>query len=76
MNKKIAERIKRKFQNLIMLAAILFKSKQKLRIEEISIPEKLEYGQVLVKIFYSSICGAQLNEIDAAKEKTIFYRIC
>ena len=55
-----------------MLAAILFKSKQKLRIEEISIPEKLEYGQVLVKIFYSSICGAQLNEIDAAKGKDNF----
>tara|TARA_B100000575_G_C23120394_1_gene648265 strand:- start:578 stop:1609 length:1032 start_codon:yes stop_codon:yes gene_type:complete len=55
-----------------MLAAVLFKSKQKLRIEEIKVPEKLEYGQVLVKIFYSSICGAQLNEIDAAKGKDNF----
>jgi S-(hydroxymethyl)glutathione dehydrogenase/alcohol dehydrogenase len=30
-------------------------------------PEKLSFGQVLVKIHFSGICGAQLNEISAAK---------
>ena len=30
-------------------------------------PENLSYGQVLVKVKYSGICGAQINEIDAVK---------
>ena len=34
---------------------------------EISLPEELFAGQVLVKISYSGICGAQINEIEAAK---------
>ena len=50
-----------------MKAAILFKSKQDLKIENISLPEKLSFGQVKVKIIYSGICGAQINEIDAIK---------
>ena len=33
----------------------------------IELPKKLEYGQVQVKVFYSGICGAQINEIDAVK---------
>ena len=50
-----------------MKAAILYKSKSKLIVDNIKIPKKLLFGQVLVKIKYSGICGSQINEIDAAK---------
>ncbi len=53
-------------------AAVLFESKQPLEVVEIDIPEKLEYGQVLVKVKYSGICGAQINEIDAVKGEDKF----
>jgi S-(hydroxymethyl)glutathione dehydrogenase / alcohol dehydrogenase len=48
-------------------AAILARSRQPLVIDEIGFPEALAVGQVLVKVLYSTICGAQLNEIAAAK---------
>lgn len=48
-------------------AAILAQSKQPLIVDEIAFPDALDFGQVLVKIHYSSICGAQINEIDAVK---------
>ena len=38
-------------------------------IEKIRIPEKLHEGQVLVKNFYSGVCGSQLGEIDGIKGK-------
>lgn len=47
--------------------AILAESKQPLVVDEYSLPESLDVGQVLVKVHYTSICGAQLNEIDAVK---------
>ena len=47
-------------------AAILVKQKQKLLIDYIEIP-KLLYGQVLVKIKSSRICGSQIGEINGAK---------
>ena len=50
-----------------MKAAILAESKQQLVIDDIALPDNLEFGQVLVDIHYSGICGAQINEIDAAK---------
>ena len=50
-----------------MKAAILVESKKPLIIEDITLPESLEFGQVLVDVHYSGICGAQINEIDAAK---------
>ena len=50
-----------------MKAAILAKSKQPLIVDDITLPDNLEFGQVLVDIHYSGICGAQINEIDAAK---------
>ena len=50
-----------------MKAAILVESNKPLEVAEISLPEELLPGQVLVKINYSGICGAQINEIDAAK---------
>jgi S-(hydroxymethyl)glutathione dehydrogenase/alcohol dehydrogenase len=48
-------------------AAVLAKSREPLIIDEIDLPEALDVGQVLVKILYTTICGAQLNEIAAAK---------
>ena len=50
-----------------MKAGILVQSNAPLEVAEIDMPEKLSFGQVLVKIHYSGICGAQLNEIGAAK---------
>jgi len=48
-------------------AAILAESRQPLVVDEIELPERLDVGQVLVKVLYSTVCGAQLNEIAAAK---------
>lgn len=48
-------------------AAILIESRKPLVIEEIELPDTLDFGQVLVKVQTSSICGAQINEIDAVK---------
>ena len=50
-----------------MKAAILTESKKDLVVEDINLPEKLDFGQVRVVVIYSGICGAQLNEIDATK---------
>ena len=50
-----------------MKAAVLTKSKNPLEICDIDLPEQLDFGQVLVKIFFSGICGAQINEIDFCK---------
>lgn len=50
-----------------MKAAILVESKQPLVIADLAMPDTLEFGQVLVSINYSGICGAQINEIDAVK---------
>ncbi|RJR34095.1 MAG: dehydrogenase [Deltaproteobacteria bacterium] len=48
-------------------AAVLVESKQPLVVTEIDLPRELAVGQVLVKVHYSGICGAQINEIDAVK---------
>ena len=50
-----------------MKAAILNESSKPLIVSNIDLPEKLQFGQVLVKVYYSGICGAQINEIDAVK---------
>jgi len=50
-----------------MKAAILVESKKPLEVAEILLPKMLSFGQVLVNIKYSGICGAQINEIDAVK---------
>ena len=50
-----------------MKAAILAESKRSLVVADINLPEKLDVGQVLVKLHFSGICGAQINEIDAVK---------
>jgi S-(hydroxymethyl)glutathione dehydrogenase/alcohol dehydrogenase len=48
-------------------AAILVESRRPLVIDEITLPDRLDHGQVLVRVSTSSICGAQINEIDAVK---------
>jgi hypothetical protein len=48
-------------------AAILAQSRQPLVIDEIMLPDTLEAGQVLVQVLHTTICGAQINEIEAAK---------
>jgi S-(hydroxymethyl)glutathione dehydrogenase / alcohol dehydrogenase len=48
-------------------AAILVESRKPLVVDEIELPETLDVGQALVKILHTSICGAQINEIEAVK---------
>ena len=48
-------------------AAILVESGRPLVVDTIELPDRLEHGQVLVRVHTSGICGAQLNEIDAVK---------
>jgi S-(hydroxymethyl)glutathione dehydrogenase / alcohol dehydrogenase len=48
-------------------AAILARSRAPLVVDEMSLPDELGVGQVLVKIIGTTICGAQINEIEAAK---------
>ena len=50
-----------------MKSAILTESKKPLVVEDIDLPAKIEFGQVLVKVCYSGLCGAQINEIEAIK---------
>jgi S-(hydroxymethyl)glutathione dehydrogenase / alcohol dehydrogenase len=50
-----------------MKAAILVAQNEPLVVDEITLPQTLEVGQVLVKVHYSGICGSQLGEIDGAK---------
>ncbi len=48
-------------------AAVLVESRKPLVVDEITFPEELGVGQVLVKVLHTSICGAQINEINAVK---------
>lgn len=46
-------------------AAILEENKKPLVIRRIEFPGPLQAGQILVKLFYSGVCGKQIEEIDA-----------
>jgi S-(hydroxymethyl)glutathione dehydrogenase/alcohol dehydrogenase len=48
-------------------AAILVESRRPLAVDRIELPEALDVGQALVRIRHTSICGAQINEIEAVK---------
>ncbi len=50
-----------------MKAAILVEQKTPLVVADVALPEKLSFGQVLLKVHYSGVCGSQINEIDGAK---------
>ena len=55
-----------------MKAAVLVQQKAPLVIADVQMPEKLDVGQVLVKVHFSGICGSQLGEIDGAKGEDKF----
>ena len=44
-----------------MKAAILEESRKPLTVGKVELPSELQFGQVLVKLHYSGICGAQTN---------------
>jgi len=48
-------------------AAVLVSLRAPLEVAELDLPEELLFGQVLVRVHYSGICGAQINEIEGAK---------
>ena len=50
-----------------MRAAVLVEQNQPLALAEIGLPQALRFGQVLVKVLYSGICGSQLGEIAGVK---------
>lgn len=50
-----------------MKSAILTEIGKPLVVSDVKVPKSLEFGQVLVGLRYSGICGAQINEIDGAK---------
>jgi len=50
-----------------MKAAVLVDLNQPLVVADLEMPTELAFGQVLVKVHYSGICGAQINEIEGAK---------
>ncbi len=50
-----------------MRAAILTELNAPLVVADLQMPETLAFGQVLVQVHYSGICGAQINEIEGAK---------
>ncbi len=55
-----------------MQAAILVSQNKPLKIGQVGFPKELDYGQVLVKVCYSGICGSQLGEIDGVKGEDKF----
>ena len=48
-------------------AAILRSQNEPLIIDDIELPEKLDIGQVFVKVHVSGICGSQIGEIKGVK---------
>ena len=48
-------------------AAILVNLNQPLVVDTIGLPERLDVGQVLVRVHHSGICGSQIGEIDGVK---------
>src|SRR4030095_3311879 len=50
-----------------MKAAVLVELNKPLVMGDLDLPGQLSFGQVLVRIHYSGICGAQINEIEGAK---------
>jgi S-(hydroxymethyl)glutathione dehydrogenase / alcohol dehydrogenase len=50
-----------------MRAAVLVELNKPLELAELRMPDQLTFGQVKVKLRYSGICGAQINEIEGAK---------
>ena len=64
--------INKKNKDLIFKAAILTQLKKKLLISNIKFNQNLSRGQVLIKLYYSGICGSQIGEINGVKGKDKF----
>lgn len=50
-----------------MRAAVLVEQRKPLSLCQVRLPERLGYGQVLVEVAYSGVCGSQIGEIDGIK---------
>jgi len=50
-----------------MQAAVMVEQNKPLVIDEVELPRELDFGQVLVQVHYSGICGSQLGEISGVK---------
>ena len=53
-------------------AAILIEQRKPLVVDKIELPQELKFGQVLVELKASGICGSQLGEIDGVKGEDKF----
>lgn len=53
-------------------ASILVDQKKPLLIEKIELPDRLEYGQVLIEVEFASICGSQIDEVNGVKGEDRF----
>ncbi len=53
-------------------AAILEKCGEPLVVDDVQLPHRLLAGQVLIRLLYSGVCGAQVNEIDGTKGQDKF----
>lgn len=57
---------------LKFIAAVLERTGSDLIVDEVELQRPLSYGQVLVRLVASGICGAQINEIDGRKGPDVF----
>ena len=55
-----------------MKAAILVEQNQPLIVDQVTLPSKLDFGQVLVQVHYSGVCGSQLGEISGVKGPDLY----
>lgn len=55
-----------------MKAAILAQLKSPLIVDDIELPTDLSFGQVLVKVLVSGVCGSQIGEVDGIKGEDRF----
>lgn len=57
-------------------AAVLVEQRQPLELAVAELPAALGYGQVLVRLAYSGVCGSQLGEIDGVKGEDRYLPHC
>tara|TARA_B100001057_G_scaffold501283_1_gene623176 strand:- start:19454 stop:20512 length:1059 start_codon:yes stop_codon:yes gene_type:complete len=62
----------KKVKRISIKAAVLFKQKKPLKVVDVQFDKELKKGQILVKLFYSGVCGSQLGEIYGVKGKDKF----
>lgn len=57
---------------ILKIKAVILTGKNKLSVSDIEPINKLQKGQILVKIFYSSVCGSQLMEFQGKRGKDVW----